>query len=173
MSGGSHRGRPFARRTGFTLLEVLLAVALFAIALMMLASAYIGILQSLEAVKMDHALNEELRWLRERVLSEGDREALEKGGEVKTLDLGGVRWSVAIGPSNVADLFQVELNVELGDSEASRRRKSETMFVLRPSWSEAVERGKIIEGVKTQIEAGRREKGVQSSARPRARGGNR
>lgn len=152
-------------RRGFTLLEVLIAVALFAVAIAVLASSYINILQSLEAVKLDHALNEELRWLRERVLSEGDREALEKGGSVKTLDFGDASWSVVISPTNVADLFVVELAVEIGADEKSRKQKSATMHVLRPTWSEPVERGKIIEAVKTQIEADHRARGVVSSAR--------
>lgn len=160
---------PRRRRGGFTLLEVLFATALFAVAIMFLASSYLGILQSLEAVKLDHALNEELRWLRERVLSEPDREALEKGGEVPTLDFGAARWSVAISPTDVADLFVVELSVELGAKDKDRKQKTSTMQVLRPTWSEAVERGKIIEAVKTRIEEDRRAKGVQSAARPGGR----
>lgn len=167
--GAARRGM----RAAFTLLEVLLASIVFGLSLMVMAWTYIGILQSLDAVKIDHALTEELRWLRERVLSEGDREALEKGGAVRTLDLGDARWNVAIVPTGVADVFQIQLAVEVGEGE-KRHQKAETLHVLRPTWSEAVERGKIIEDVKRQIEATRREQGVASSARPGdTRGGRR
>lgn len=158
------RPRRGGARLAFTLFEVLLATMLFGLALMVMAWTYISILQSLEAVKLDHALNEELRWLRERILSEGEREALEKGGVVRTLDLGEARWNVAISPTGVADLFQIELAVEIGEGD-KRLQKSMTLQVLRPTWSEAVERGKIIEAAKTQIEANRREQGVASSTR--------
>lgn len=161
------------RRGGFTLLEVLLASSLFAITLLSFAGIYIGILNSLEAVKLDHALTEELRWLRERVLSEGDRDALEKGGSVQTLDLGAATWRVGISPTGVADLFQIELSVEVGEGD-KRHQKTDTLQVLRPTWSDAVERGKIIEAAKTQIEAGRRDKGTASAERSSgARGGGR
>lgn len=169
MSGAATRGgRVSGRRAarGFTMIEVLLAVALFAVAILVLASSYLNILQSLEAVKMDHALNEELRWLRERVLSEGDRDALEKGGDVKTLDFGNARWSVVISPTEVADLFSVELSVELGDTEKDRKQKTSTMQVLRPTWSQAVDRGKIMADVKTRIEKDRADRGIVSAARP-------
>jgi general secretion pathway protein I len=150
------------RKRGFTLLEVLLAFALFALAVVVLASSYLNIITSLEAVKTDRAFEQEVRWVREQALQMADRKELEKGGELATPENGVVRWQAEVFPSVVPDLFSVELHVELAGKEGKQetREHNERLTVLRPSWSDPVERGKLLEDAKQRIEEDRRRRGV-------------
>lgn len=159
MNGaGATRGR------GFTLLEVLLALAIFSIAVVVLASAYLNIIEGLESVKTDREFEQETRWVRELVLREADRAETEKGGEARTAGGAAVRWTARIAPAAVADLFTVELHVEL-ERDGKRRVQDERLSVLRPSWSEPVERGKLFEAAKQRIEVDRRQRGVVEERR--------
>ena len=156
-AGTAAAARP---RGAFTLLEVLLALALFALSVSVLAAAYLNIIQGLESVKTDHGFEQEVRFVREQVMLEPDLKILEKGGETKTLDYGPVRWDVAVQATGVADLFQVQLHVVLGDAQGKQREQTETFQVLRPSWSDPVERDKLRADAKKRIEDDRLHQGV-------------
>lgn len=156
-------GRPREGRRAFTLLEVLLALALFAGAVVVLASSYLNIITSLEAVKTDRAFDQEVRWVRDQVFQEPDLKELEKGGELRTADGGAVRWQASVFPAAVADLFTVELHVEMTaekSGKSTQREHTERLTVLRPSWSEPVERSKLFEEAKQRIEEDRQRRGV-------------
>jgi len=159
---GAERGRSASKitRRAFTLLEVLLALALFALAVAVLAASYLNIIQGLESVKTDHAFEQEVSFVRQQVMLEPDLKILEKGGEAKTLDFGPVRWEVAVRATAVADLFQVQLHVVLGDARSKPREQTETFQLLRPSWSDPVERDKLRAEAKKRIEEDRRRQGI-------------
>ena len=73
------RGRS---RRGFTLIETILAMMLFAIAVVVLASSYVNILESMENVRVDQTLEQELAFVRAQLLMEPDLDNVEKGGVV-------------------------------------------------------------------------------------------
>jgi prepilin-type N-terminal cleavage/methylation domain-containing protein len=129
-------------RRAFTLIEVVLAVSLFAVAVVVLAAAYVNILNSIESVRVDQTLEQELAFVRSQVLLETELENIEKGGEVPTPSYGAAVWSATVTPTMVADLFRVDLVIELpGDGAASPPRSIvQTLHVLRPSWSVPTER---------------------------------
>jgi prepilin-type N-terminal cleavage/methylation domain-containing protein len=131
-------------RAGFTLIEVLLALALFSISVVVLASAYINVLFGLESVRVDRVLEQEMAFVRSVVLTAPDRETLEEGGELPTGELGIAYWEAELEPTAIADLFVVQVSVSLeGTREAEGKSLTERLVVLRPAWSEPLERDEL------------------------------
>lgn len=128
-------------RRGFTLLEVLIALAVFAGAVMVLGGAYVNVLNGYARVADAAREDQDIRFARQSILSEPDREEVEAGGDFETADGRRVTWQVLIEPTEVADLFSVTFTCELGGSVDQEPRVVEQRFrLLRPSWSEADER---------------------------------
>ena len=72
-------------------------------------------------------------------------EEREEGGELVTGEHGLARWRVEYEPTQVADLFQVTLFVELEpeDREKGVREATERFYLTRPSWSEPTQRDEL------------------------------
>lgn len=140
----NHRNPISASRSsdrGFTLIEVLLALALFAISVVVLASSYVNVLFGLEAVRVDRVLEQEMAFVRSVILTSPDLETIEEGGELPTAELGYAYWEAELEPTNVADLFIVHVSVTLeGTARGEERTLNDRLVVLRPSWSEPLER---------------------------------
>lgn len=148
---------------GFTIIEVLLSVTLFAIAVIVLAGAYVNVITGVESVRTDRAFEQEVRWVRDRVLSQVDMEKVEEGGEVESLDFGRVQWEVTVQPTALADVFSIEMRMQMdGAGEHPAREWTETFLVLRPQWSEPLEREKLRTEARERIEESRRRQGVIS-----------
>jgi general secretion pathway protein I len=137
---------------GFTLLEVLVALAIFALAAVVLGATYVNALNAYEAATRRNEYSEDLRFLRTAVLTEPDRKKVEEGGD---LDLGGnkrARWRAEIAPTNTVDLFAVTWTCEITDpGRREPYRTSQTFLLLRPTWSDPVERSTLLEQVRERI----------------------
>jgi prepilin-type N-terminal cleavage/methylation domain-containing protein len=152
----SHRRGPPAaplRARGFTLLEVLVALTIFAMAAVMLASAYLNVLNSYEVVSRGVQINEDFAFARQQVLTEPDRKKVEEGGEFDTAGGRRARWTAEIESTNVADVFKVTFTCEVSDPMRPEPEKQiQSFVVLRPTWViDAGERGKLKEDAKTRI----------------------
>jgi general secretion pathway protein I len=137
---------------GFTLLEVLVALAIFSLAAVVLGATYVNALNAYEAATRRNEYSEDLRFVRAAVLTEPDRNKVEEGGD---LNLGGnkrARWQAEIAPTNTVDLFAVTWTCEITDpSRHEPFRTSQTFLLLRPTWSGAVERSTLLEQVRERI----------------------
>ena len=142
-----------SRARGFTLLEVLVAMTIFAMAAVMLASAYLNILNSYEAVSRGVQINEDFAFARQQVLNEPDRKKVEEGGEFETAGGRRAKWTAAIESTTVADVYRVAFTCELADpSRTEPERQIENFLLLRPTWViDPAERGKLKEDAKTRI----------------------
>ncbi len=133
MQSGNNR----CRGAAFTLVEVLLALALFSVSAVVLGAAYLNVLNGYELVRGNQAVEEDFRFIRSMVLQESDIEELERGGEVESLYLGRVTWRVYVEPTPTPDLFYVTLEMEYRDQATDARRlETEDFYLLRPSWSD-------------------------------------
>ncbi|TAG32545.1 MAG: prepilin-type N-terminal cleavage/methylation domain-containing protein [Verrucomicrobia bacterium] len=136
---------PRGARRGFTLVEVLVALAIFSVAAVVLGSTYVNILLSHDALRKLDGSGDDLQWARAPLLIEPDRAAAERGGDVILPDGRTANWRATITPTRVSDLFDVVLEMDApppeggGDLEKSRA----TLRLLRPTWSTDSERGKI------------------------------
>lgn len=159
MGVGVRSRRGHSIRCGFTLLEVLLALALFSIAGLVLAASYVTVLTNIEKVKVDQALEDELAFVRAQVLLQPELEEVEEGGDLPTVNYGMARWSATVVPSErIADLFRVDLEIELeGDGElVPTRTITQSIHVLRPDWSEPTDRQDLQAQRRKEIEEAKR-----------------
>ncbi len=139
MKANIHLGK-----SAFTLLEVLLALALFSISVVVLSASFVNVLTSIEAVKVDQTLEQEMAFVRSMVLTAPDLDILEEGGEVSTGGLGFARWEAIAEPTEVADLFKVEVKVTFeGHDEVPERVVEQSLLLLRPAWSDPLEREEL------------------------------
>jgi prepilin-type N-terminal cleavage/methylation domain-containing protein len=143
------------RRTAaaFTLVEVLVALAIFALSAILLAGAYVNVLTSYDLVSRGAQTSADLAFARSLVLTEPDRTKLEQGGEFDTAAGRRAKWSVEILSTTTADLFTVNFTCEISDPTATEPEKTvETFTLLRPTWSiDPAERSKLREDAKTRI----------------------
>ena len=140
-------------RAGFTLVEVLVALCIFAMVVVVLGSAYLNVLNSYEVVARGTQINEDFAFARQLVLNEPDRKKVEEGGEFETAGNRRARWSAEIEASTVADVYQVTFTCELSDPTRSETDKqTQSFMVLRPTWVvDPAERGKLKEDAKARI----------------------
>lgn len=151
------RGAPTPRSStcapGFTLVEVLVALTIFAMAAVMLASAYLNVLNSYEVVSRGVQINEDFAFARQQVLNEPDRKKVEEGGEFETAGGRRAKWSVEIESTSVADVYRVAFTCELSDpAMPENARQTQKFLLLRPTWViDPAERSKLKEDAKTRI----------------------
>jgi len=137
----------------FTLFEVLVALSIVAMAVVVLGSSYLNVLNSYEVVRRGVLINEDFAFARQQVLREPDRKKLEQGGEFETAGGRRARWEVEIVSTSIPDVFTVVFTCEIADPTRTEPEKiSQSFSVLRPTWSiDAAERGKLKEEIKTRI----------------------
>lgn len=134
----------FPRQRAFTLIEVLVSLAIFALAAVALGTAYVNILLNYHNMRRQVAGVSEIALARATLLAEPERARAEEGGEVPLGGGGVLRWEATLEETSIADLFQVNLSLEItsGDQTPTRRER-ETFFVLRPTWSEPEKREQL------------------------------
>jgi prepilin-type N-terminal cleavage/methylation domain-containing protein len=139
-------------RSGFSLIEVVVALALFAMAAVVLSDTFVNALLAREKGVSNDTRNRDVRAVRMQLLLEPNREEAEEGGTYETLDNGSANWRAEIEPTNVVDLFQVQLLIDFqepqDDQEASYQ---ETLYLLRPTWSESDERSDLLQEKKSAL----------------------
>lgn len=135
-----------ASRKAFSLIEVLLALVIFAMAAGVLMASFVNALLARERGAQDARWEDDIRLVRMQLLLEPIREDAETGGEVTTLHHGEASWRALIEPTQVVDLFAVQFQIEFSSPpEDSPGSFVETLFLLRPTWSEADERSDLLQ----------------------------
>lgn len=140
-------------RRGFTLLEVLVALVVFAMAAVILGSSYLNVLTTYEVAARGMVVNEDFAFARDLVLREPNREKLEQGGEFEAVGGRRAKWSVEIESTSIPNVFQVAFTCELADpNRPEPERRTQRFTVLRPTWVvDVAERDKLKEEVKRRI----------------------
>ena len=142
----------------FTLVEVLIAVAIFAMAASVLMSAFVNALLSRERAVQYDLLNADIRAVRMQLLLEPNLEDAEDGDEYETVHSGEASWETLVVPTNVVDLFQVALSIRFSEPpEGLVADYTETLYLLRPTWSESDERSDLLQDKREALEDTRRD----------------
>ncbi len=127
------------KQQGFTILEVLVAVVIFAGAATVLVASYINILSNFEASRIKTNFEEELAYVRADLQLIADVEEAMDGDE---FDMGnGVTgiWYSEIEMTEIPHLFAVNMFVDMVDAEGERMELNQLFYLLRPSLSEVDE----------------------------------
>lgn len=140
------------RTRAFTLLEVLVALAVFGVAAVGLGAAYVNVLNAYDLAGRGHAHEDDVRFARAQLLAEADPKKVEEGADFDGINGARVRWRGEIEPTQMPDLFQVTFTCEINETgKESRPPVVETFVVLRPTWSEGVDSSKLREDAKERI----------------------
>jgi general secretion pathway protein I len=132
------------RDRGFTILEVLASLAIFAIAAIVLGAAYINVLTGYEHAENSTRIDADVRFAREILFYQSDLEKVEEGGDFETADGRQISWKAEVVPTLVADLFDVTFIVQIGTGVSGGSAEVIEHFrMLRPTWSEDDEREKL------------------------------
>ena len=139
-------------RSGFSLIEVVIALALFSIAAVVLSDTFVNTLLMRERGVSNDARNRDIQAVRMQLLLEPNREDAEDGGKYETLSNGSANWEAEIEPTNVIDLFQVNFRIEFQDPQDEQDPSyQETLYLLRPTWSESDERSDLLQEKKDAL----------------------
>lgn len=138
---------------GFTLIEVLVAILIAGLAFAVLSQAFANTLWSLSLVQAEADTQGSIRFARSQILREPDRETFEDGGELPTLDLGLCTWEAEVEETEILDLFRVQLRMEFENPEGDVQPLvvENVVHVLRPTWSDPVERSQILEEAQERL----------------------
>ena len=139
-------------RHAFSLIEVMIALAIFATAAVVLAGAYVNVLNGYQVAKRATVSNPEMQFARSQILNQADVEMARQGGEFDAADGRHVRWTAIIDPTNEADLFTVTFECEFAGNGTIPTQKVQQVFrVLRPTWSVAADRSTLRAAAKDRI----------------------
>jgi len=133
-------------RRAFTLIEVLVSLAIFALAAVVLGAAYVNVLTGYDAVSHRQEHEQDLRLVRAQVLAEPVRKLVELGGTFPLPQNRHAEWSAAVQETAVADLFRVSFHCVIAEPERARPWvRDESFMLLRPTWSDPADRDKLRE----------------------------
>jgi len=133
------------RRKGLSLIEVIVAMAIFGLFAAVLTSTFTAAMVARQSVRQDPQREEDRRFVLRHVLSLTEKEAFEEGGELETLHSGAVSWETDYEPTEIVDLFKVFITIEFQDREIDEEPLVEELYLLRPFLSDPDERDSLIE----------------------------
>jgi general secretion pathway protein I len=141
---------------GFTLIEVLVGLAIFAGAAVVLGATYVNVISSYDAVARRNEHEQDLAFVRAAILGESDRKTVEQGGDFALPDNRTAHWEAKVEEATVADLFRVSFHCELRDpARAQPWVRDETFMLLRPTWSDPATRDKLRQDTRDRLTQGR------------------
>lgn len=159
MTRPVHMGR---RSGAFSIVEVLIAMVVFTSALYGLTQAMTNTVIAMDGLEPDKSTSEDLRFIRQEIMAQKDRDTFLKGGDIETPNCGTAHWESAIEPAGVSDLFHVDLFISMVPPAAAAPELYEFHFMaLRPTWSEATEKSELLRENRERYLSERKDKGLE------------
>jgi prepilin-type N-terminal cleavage/methylation domain-containing protein len=121
---------------GFTIIEVLLALAIFGTAATVLTFSFTNSIIALKRQQPNRHWESDLQFVRRLVLQAKDVDELQEGDEIDTLSSGEISWEAEIEPTNLIDYYKVTVEYEIEDAPEGMDSHTEVLYLLRPAWSE-------------------------------------
>lgn len=133
-------------RRAFTVLEVLVALAIFAGSAVALTSGYLSVLNQYEHARVAMQADQNLKLARVALFAQPDLNLAGQGDDFEVIEGGitqQVSWTADINYTNIADLFEVTLYCAVTPQGGTTTTTSETFRLLRPTWSDAAQRTQL------------------------------
>lgn len=145
--------KPPFRLRAFTLIEVMVALAIFALAAVVLGATYVNILTSYAVIDRDRDADEDVRFACSQLRAIPDLLTAQAGDQFDSTNNRHVVWTATIAPTNIADLFTVTFNCEITGDGPDPKKITQTFTLFRPTWSDAVQRSQLLQDAKDRIAA--------------------
>lgn len=140
-------------RQGFTVIEVMVAMAIFFGAVIIFCSSYLDILNAYAKLENDGDYKNDIKYARAMLMAEPDFDTAEKGAEFETTGGHRISWKATIEGTNVADLFAVTFECDVNAAELKEPvHLTEKFRLLRPTWSKPDDREKLRADARTRIQ---------------------
>ena len=141
------------RRRGFTLIEVLVSLAIFALAAVSLGAAYSNVILGRIALQQDEQRLDDIARCRAALMETPGFDDVESGGDIHLPGGRTAHWKGKIEATAVSDLFAVQLTAEIEPSNGGEAEEvTETRMLLRPTWSIPSDRQKIRDEARQRLE---------------------
>jgi general secretion pathway protein I len=141
------------RRRGFTLIEVLVSLAIFALAAVSLGAAYSNVILGRIALQQDEQRLDDIARCRAALMETPGFDDVESGGDIHLPGGRTAHWKGKIEATAVSDLFAVQLTAEIEPSNGGEAEEvNETRMLLRPTWSIPSDRQKIRDDARQRLE---------------------
>ncbi|MGA2017367.1 MAG: prepilin-type N-terminal cleavage/methylation domain-containing protein [Opitutaceae bacterium] len=138
-------------RRGFTLVEVLVALVIFALTAVVLGSAYLNVLNGYEIARKANMNDEDVFFARSQLLSQADLQTAQNGAEFDDGDRH-VRWTAEIEQGSTTDLFSVTFTCTVtGGVGVEARTVVENFMLVRPTWSDPTTRSTLRQNAADRI----------------------
>jgi general secretion pathway protein I len=155
---------PTFRLSAFTLLEVLISLAIFALAAVVLGAAYINVLHNYATVSHGTGQDQDVAFARQELMTQPDLQTAENGDEFDTADptiqngyqstavVRHIKWTAEIDPTNTTDLFTVIFTCQVSTaSQPIPATTVQTFMLLRPTWSDPTDRSNLRQAAASRI----------------------
>ena len=115
----------------------MIALLIFFMATIVLAGAYVNVLNSYQAATTANENDQDVAFARSQLLTQADLQTAETGAAFDTTDNRHVSWSATCDTTDTTDLFAVTFTCEISDATSANPKKVvENFMLLRPSWSD-------------------------------------
>lgn len=140
-------------RRGFTIIEVLITLAIFVGAAMLLGATYLNVLNGYAQIEAQGDYQSDVKFARAILMAEPDFDTAEKGGDFEGSQGRRISWKATIAPTETADLFSVTFECQIDSAELKQPvHIAQTFRLLRPTWSKPDERDKLRSAARTRIQ---------------------
>ena len=124
-------------KSGFMLVEVLIALALFGLSAVILVDGAFVATRVAREMEDTRELEQDLIWARSQILGISDYEKFSEGGDIEALSMGEVTWETEVEMTNVLDLYRVVLRLDYDGNEdygVEPGTRESAMYLFRPTW---------------------------------------
>ena len=141
-----------SNRSGFTLLEVLIATALFALSSTALVQVVLNTLSALNAQPQWSSDTVDQAFIIDQIEAINARVRFEEGGTLTSPSGQAVHWSASSEPTEIIDLHAIDLRLEWQPFEQRPAREDrQKLYWYRPWLSDPSERAARIQAKKFEL----------------------